>query len=857
MVPRSAIAAFIKDTGGWIHMRRMKRKTWGRMASIGMALGMALYASGPAAGDEVLKLQKFQVTGSNIKRTDYEGPSPLVVLDRAKIERSGAATTAELFRDVIYDTAGMMDESFTQGFAPASAGIDLRGMGVNRTLVLVNGRRMPLFPFGQDGTSSFVDINLIPLGAIERVEILKDGASAIYGADAVAGVVNIITRSSYQGVEVSADHGQTGHGDGEQTHLSLTGGTSGEKGKLAVTLDYLDRGAIWARDRDISASANGPIDNRSTLGNPGTLINLKTGNIRPDPRCPPGNVNRGFCSYDFAPYVTLMPGVRRLGMAVSGEYPLTEDINLFADALLSHSDSARDLAPAGGAFFIAPSNPNTNSPNNPFPGQPEISIYRLLELGPRRDEFKTDAYNLTLGLKGYTDSWDWEISSGFGRIDSTIRGVNGYALADEVQTAIDNGTLNPFGASPNFDPAAVTYTTRRKGASELWLLDAKASSEILEMTYSPLALAVGAEYRNETFSDQMDPASSSGDVLGVGSWNGEGSRDVIASYAELSIPLFKTLEMQLAGRFDHYSDFGDTFNPKLGLRWKPRDNLLLRLSAGTGFKAPSLQELHAGTSAAPVTEQVFDPMTGRVVEVDSFKRGNPDLKAEESKSLNLGLVWDVTQNWNIGVDFWHLQNKHAVTNSPQFYVSNEALYPGNVTRDANGNIVSVTSPFQNVAAQKLWGIDLDTGAHWTTASAGSFRFDLAAAYLGSFKQEPVTGAGFQELAGIGADQARPRWRGRASLGWSKASYDAGFTVHYTGGYDRPDASYRVSDWTTVDAQLGWAPKALPGGKVTLGINNLFDRTVPEDPYLEGWPFYNRALYDARGRFFYLSYKQKF
>ncbi len=830
-------------------MNRRKSKHRGRIAGIGIVSAMALYAAGAGASDEVLELKKFQVTGTSIKRTDYEGPSPLVVLDRPAIEKTGVTTLSELFRDVIYNNAGVVDESFTQGFAAASAGIDLRGLGVNRTLVLVNGRRVPLFPFGQDGTSSFVDINLIPLGAIERVEILKDGASAIYGADAVAGVVNIITRQNYEGMEVSADFGVSGDGDAGRGHLSLTGGASNDKGNVTFTLDYLNRDTIWARDRDLSSSANGPIDDRSNLGNPGTIIHLNTGAPEPDPRCPPGSVRGPFCSYDFAPYVTIAPETQRLGMAVSGEYQVNDGFNLFANAMLSNNTSERDLAPTGDAFLVAADNPN-----NIFPGENVLSIYRLEEIGPRRDEFDTNAYNLTAGANGYAGQWDWEIAAGAGKVESTTTGVNGYPVADRVQAAIDDGVLNPFGASPDFDPDSVTHTTRRKGDSSLWFADAKASGEIMEMDHGPLILAVGAEYRSEDFSDEMDPLTTSGAVLGTGSWGGEGDRDIAAAYAEFSIPFFDELEMQLAGRYDNYSDFGDTFNPKLGLRWRPHDDLLLRLSAGTGFKAPSLQELHAGTGPSPVKESVFDPMTGQVVQVDSFISGNPDLDAEESESYNLGLVWDITRAWDLGVDFWRIKNENAVTSSPQYYVNNEDQFPDNVIRDANGTITTVNSPFQNVAAQKLWGIDVDTGVRWQTAGAGDFRFDLTAAYLGSFEQEPVSGAGFQELAG---KDGRPQWRGRTSLWWNKANYDAGFIINYTGDYKRRGADDRVDDWTTVDAQFGWVPTGLTGGKITLGIDNLFDEDVPEDPYFEGWPFYNRALHDIRGRFFYARYQHEF
>jgi len=814
-------------------------------------LGLVLFLSGPnlAAGDdEVLELQRFQVTGSNIKRSDLEGPSPVIVVDKQQIERSGATTVKELFRDVIYNTAGITDETFTQGFAPASAGIDLRGLGVQRTLVLVNGRRLPTFPFGQDGTSSFVDINLIPLGAVERVEILKDGASAIYGSDAVAGVVNIILRRDFEGAELSVDYGQTDQGDGGEGRVTFAGGLSGERSNVTFTLDYLDRNEVMARDRDISASALGAIDDRSNLGNPGTIIRLAKDSLQPDPRCPSGNVDGPFCTFDFAPYVTLIPEVERLGMALSGEYEINDSINLFANAMFTHSDSRRDLAPTGDAFLVAPDNPN-----NIFPGEPVLSIYRLLEIGSRRDEFETDFYNLVGGLNGVAGDWDWEVGGGWGKVDTTVTGENGYPIYDAVQEQIDNGILDPFGSSPDFNPSSVEHTTERKGSSRLWYVDAKASSEIMEMTHGPLALALGTEYRSEKFSDHMDDLTASGEVLGIGSWDGEGNRDVFAAYAEFSIPLMEDLEMQLAGRYDDYSDFGDTFNPKLGLRWKPMENLLMRGSAGTGFRAPSLQELYSGVTSSPVNESVYDPVTGDVVEVDLYPSGNADLDAEESDTYNLGVVWDVTNAWDLSVDYWYIKNENAITNSAQYYVDNEVLFGDKVERE-DGEITTIYSPFQNVAAQKLWGIDLDTNVRWQVDKVGDFHLRVAGAYLGSFEQEPVSGAGFDELAG---KDGHPRWRALGSLWWKKAVYDAGLTLNYVGEYTREAADDQVSDWTTVDGQFNWRPPALNGGTVTLGMDNMFDAEPPEDPYLEGWPFFNRALHSARGRFLYARYKHAF
>ena len=683
------------------------------------------------------------------------------------------------------------------------------------------------------------------------MEVLTDGASAIYGSDAIAGVVNIILRKDQEGLDVSGNYAQSSENDGEEGHLSLTGGLSGDRGNLTLNLDFFDRSQVWSDDRDISESANGPIDDRCRSGNPGTIIRA-SGVPEPDPRCTPDRISpeKGpFCLYDFAPDVTLIPETRRVGLITSGNYDLTDTVTVFARAGLTHSETERDLSSASGMFSVSGTNPNTI-----FPGEDVDVIYRLRELGPRNDEFDTDAYSLLAGLVGTVQDWDWdwELGAGWGRIDTKITGKSGYATQTAVQAAVDDGTLNLFGDSPNLNPNTLRTRTQRDGESTLYFVDFKASGELLAMQHGALAAAFGAEYREEDFSDEFDPVTESGDVLGIGGISAEGNRESGAAYAEISVPVLDTLELQIAGRYENYSDFGGDFNPKFGVRWQALDRLLLRASAGTGFKAPTLQELYSEEIFS--FESVFDPVTGEVVEVPTLASGNKDLDAEESDNYSLGLVWDVTSTWDVSIDWWRIKNDNAVTSNPQFYVNNSNLFPENVIRDPDGNIAVVFSPFQNVAAQKLWGLDLDTSLGWGTARSGDFLLTLVATYLGEFKVEPVSGAGFEHLAG---EDGRPEIRGQSILNWSKAEYGASLTVNYTGEYDRTDADDEVDSWTTFDTQFNWAPRALRGGTATLGIDNLFDKDPPQDPYFEGWPFFNRALHNPRGRLFYFRYRHEF
>jgi outer membrane receptor protein involved in Fe transport len=807
-----------------------------------------------AVSEDRLELQTYEVTGSRIPRADTEGLAPLALFDREILDRSGAATVNDFLRDMVFNSAGTYDEQFTQGFAPGTSSIDLRGMGVNRTLVLLDGRRLPVYPFGHEGTQSFVDINAIPLAAIERIEVLKDGASAIYGADAVAGVVNIITRKDMDGAEGSIQLGTTSEGDGEEVRLNAVAGKHWEQTSGTLVVDYFNRQAVMAKDREISSSANGPIDDRSFLGNPGTWIPLSgptAGLPQADVNCPAERIitsgPASFCSYDFAPWATLIPETERLGLSGNLDHHLGDGMRLFARAMFSRSYSERDLAPTNNApdlFFV----PGADL-NNPL-GEDMVVLYRMEELGPRRDEFDIDSYNVLAGIGGYAGSWDWEAAVGYGRVDAKITGVKGYASLDDLQAAVFDGTLNLFGDSPNFDADSVSYTTGREGESKHYFADVKATGELFEMDSGTVQMAVGAEVRREEFSDKWDEQTESGAILGICGVSAEGDRNLKSAYAELSVPAMEELELQLAGRYDHYSDFGGTFNPKLGLRWQPRSDFLLRASAGTGFKAPALHELYSGDIDS--FESLIDG--GNLVsDIPTTITGNPNLEAEESRSLNLGFVWDITSNWDLGVDGWWLKNENAVSNDPQYIPDNEDQYADLIERDASGDLVSLTSPFQNIAAQKLLGLDIDTHVNWRTEHAGRFRFGVLASYLGSFKQEAVEGDGFESLTG---KDGRPRLRGQATLSWKRAAYGANLTANHTGGYDRPAVDDSIDSWTTLDAQFNWTPQELKSGTVTLGVKNLLNEEPPEDPYFEGWPFINRALHNPRGRFIYLGYKHK-
>ena len=372
------------------------------------------------------------------------------------------------------------------------------------------------------------------------------------------------------------------------------------------------------------------------------------------------------------------------------------------------------------------------------------------------------------------------------------------------------------------------------------------------MTHGMMKAAVGVEFRSEDFSDYFDPLTESGVVMGIGGTSGEGDRDVAAAYGELLLPVLPEFELQLAARVDNYSDFGSTFNPKLGAAWRPNDKLLVRANAGTGFKAPALHELYSGDIVS--FSSIFDPTTGGVEEVLTTASGNPELDAEETTNYGLGLVWNASDSLQVGIDYWWIHNDNAVTSNAQYYVDNETLFPANVVRDGSGTIVEVFAPFRNVAEQELQGFDLQASTAFGLGNLGELSLSGVASRLDRFERRPAVGQPMEDFVG---HDGVVEWRLRSTAEWSMDDISVSLTGHYVDGYDRPAAGDEIGSWTRFDGRLAWSPSFLEGGQLTGGVDNVFDRAPPADPFFEGWPFVNRALHDNRGRFAFLEYTHSF
>lgn len=862
-----------------------------------LAAAVAAAFAATAAAQQAQKVEKIEVTGSNIKRVDAEGPAPVQVITREDIERNGASTLAEVIRNLPANSTGSYDETFTGSFARGSAGISLRGLGQKSTLTLINGRRMAVYSFAQNLQDNFVDLNSIPLAAIERIEILKDGASAIYGSDAIAGVVNVILRKDYAGAEAGLSGGTTTHWDGQEVHLTGAVG-SGKPGRdrynVMLAADYFNREHVWARDRRLTSDGDyrgipgGEQLPNSTLSNPGTFLRrpgttpFGTFARQPFPNCPPERVilfnGNNNCTENVNAYHSGVPETKRAGLFGRGTLELSPALTAFAELAFNTSETFTQNPP-----FTVPSSQigpglarqiqailPVGHNSNPFSVPIELR-YRFSDVGPRQIENTTDAIRVVGGLSGTWRDWSWEAAAGWTRSESEQKDRNNIRISGLLAAIADNSYnfINNSANSPAvYDRIRVNYS--RRGDSRLSFVDAKVSGELAQWRSGPLGMAAGVEFRREDYDDRSDPVLVQGDVLGRGSTQARGSRDITSAYAELSVPVLRNLEMQLAARTDRYSDYGSSSTPKLGLRWNVDPSLLLRATFAKGFRAPSIPE--SGESSAFFFQTLQDTTRCAInavycgpVSVPGSFSANADLRPEKSDSFTAGFVWEPVRAASIGVDYYFVKQKDLVSSRDfQFILDNESLYSRYVTRGpqtaediargAAGPLVLVAVPFENLSSVETRGIDVD--ARVRLAAAGStWTLGFTGSYIMSYKQPLAPEEPLTEFAGT---YELPRFRGVGSLAWSAGPWSASAAVNYVHKFKQSSSASAAADpeikpWTTVDLQAAYT--GLPNTRLVLGVKNAFDREPPVA--IAETLLYVFQQHSLRGRFVYAGVNYRF
>lgn len=933
-----------------------------RVAFGGGLAGLAL-ASSPVSGQDVQRGEKVEVTGSSIKRIDAETASPVQVITRQDIDRIGAQNTEDLLKTISAANT-VLGVQISNAVGAATSGVStvsLRGLGSKRTLVLVNGRRIT--PFGGvagGGGGASVDVNSIPIAAIERIEVLKDGASAVYGSDAVAGVVNFILRSDYRGAEFSVQYGQTTHsGDGRTKKADALvgfGDLAADRFNVMINASYEKEDAIYGAQRNYArSSTNVTAGNDTTSGNtwPGTIVNSDGASrsfLAPAfaaqvangtyptyglTDCAPSVVVPAFygtnrCRYDPAQVLQLTPNSERSSVNLSARFAIDRDTQLYGELngtrnLLKYQLQATPVSdqfalnaadpytpvltalinsynpvlqntygPSGvydGLFgkttFLLPTAspyyPTAFAASQGLAGSPIDIRYRSVENGLRTFHDDNRAARALGGIKGTLGAWDYDL--GLLYTESRVREVldGGFPLYTRLLPLLNSGVVNPFGPSTpavqqqilasNFTGEA--FHTKTSIAS----VNGRVSRELFALPAGPLAIAVGGDARKEKYAFSASDSVAVGDVSGYGGnfIDVARSRNVEAVFAEVVVPIVKGLEANVAVRYDNYQGVGNTTNPKASLRWQPAREVLLRASWGTGFRAPSLDELYAPVTTGVTQNGVSDPLrcpttgnsTDCSTQFSTANGGNARLTPEKTTSKTIGLVLEPTANLHVAVDYFDIFLRNQVVIGGVNYLSfldtaeHAAQFANLITRLPSvgglpGSIVSINQQNLNLGNTHLSGIDLDFRLRMPTESSGRFTVAFNGTYFTRYDGQNLDGSytGAIANANVFTGSVLPRWKHNANLAWDYGPWLASVTQNFQSGYEdlpssRTQQTRPVGVYETFDIQGSYL--GFKGARLTLGVRNIFDRDPPYSNV--GGAVYFQAGYDAsyadvRGRLVY-------
>lgn len=843
-------------------------------------------------------LEEIYVTGSRIARSsDLDSPSPVVTFDSAEMAKTGYTNLQQLLANQPFAGAGTFSTrgNNQDSTANGASAISLRGLGADATLVLVNGRRVAIGAFAESITTNFVDINTIPLAAIERLEVLKDGASAVYGSDAVAGVINVVLKKNFQGLEISGNFGATTESGYSEQSGSLIWGFGDDDSNVTMIFDYFTNGTLKNKERGSLGTANqesrGGLDQRSSRGFPGAFIVTAPDPANPgetltgprvDPTCPPADTGSNACFYDYGPWNLLIPEAERSGVMLLAHQGLGAGVELFTEIGMQHNTSIAQGAPTPldqTAGLTVP----VDHPNNPFSDAESIVIrrFRTVDAGARQWSIETDNLRGVLGLRGTFNDWNWEVAAQRARSETEQTGSRkqGWIRTDYLQREIDAGRYNPFGTTFNSPDVIDSIATSlvRQGTSQLTAYDAQIDGMVFDLPAGKVGMAAGLEYRDESIKDVPDEQFRRGLIFGTEAVAAAASRESWAGYVEFSVPVVENLELGAALRYDHYSDFGDTVNPKLSLRWTPIDSVAMRASWGTGFRAPSLAQIGLGPSQ---DSSFFLDAPGCAVNAAYCDNtdytvtytGNPDLQAEESESYNLGVSWQPTDSLQFAIDYWDITQDNKIDKAlPAPIVANLCTTQDSTVcdradplpGDSLGELENVNATFSNVGEQHVNGVDVGAYTSW---DIGSGMLGVTLDYTRTLQFEralPTADGSTFKSRDVAGKYEYPEDRFVLTGDWGMENWGLNAAIYYTGSFadvngtpDYFDSTRNVKSWTTLNLQARYT--GVEGLTLAIGLDNAFDEDPPfaigdGDTDLYG---YVSGVHDPRGQFLYgkVSYR---
>lgn len=892
-------------------MKRRKVPLTPKLLLLSLAAAVASTAGQALAQEEdTRELRRIEVTGTQIDRVDIEGTSPVTSFSREDIEASGVTTLQELMRELpaagpgSFNTQNDSQDDTSSG----TAAISLRGLGASSTLTLVNGRRVVRSAQAQDITTGFVDLNSIPISAIERVDILKDGASPVYGTDAIAGVVNIILRDNYEGFEITAGTGTSSEGDADEDIIEMVWGTGYDGGNVVVSLNHLKRDILIMNDRDFSRTANltdrGGPDFRSSSGNPGSYAPEGQG-FRPDPACPAGRDDGTFCRFDYGPFLSMIPRAERTGLYVHVDQELTDDITGFTDIQVHQNSSFLSASPSPAFTILGGFTIPESHPNNPFAGEGDLTRIRrrLTELGPRQEDTDATFFNSTFGVEGQFNVgdrlWNWEGTFQYGMNDVSETGVNGFINSRVMQEMLNDGSFNPFGCdagpectaapladspeaiqdvldnaqNPDLPPEVASRLetqTKRISKSHLKVYNLQANGALFDLPAGPAVASFGLQRRESDVKDIPDEQYLRGEIVGTESTFVLGNREVDAAFGELVLPITDWAEIQSALRWEDYSDFGSTTNPKIGVLLKPNEDLRIRGTWSESFRAPSLAELGNISDESPfLVDPIRCPVTGDAQdcgEQETIVRFLPTtgLEPEESESINLGAVWQATENISTSFDYWQIELDNLIGTNNQFLLNQNADNPDVVVRFPQteqdeelgipGRIRFVRGQRINFGTEEVEGFDVNFNWQFLTENYGRFVWNTQWTHFLTHDRLTTPGGETTDLVGewdVARGVGRPENKLTSSVDWTQGPIGAHVRANYRSEFGDVPAfapNRDVDSHLTFDAQVRY--NFLQNHTVSLSAQNLFDE---DPPFVAGLNSAFSNQDNPVGRFWMLRY----
>ena len=835
--------------------------------------------------------------------------SPVTVLTAENIERAGVTNITDAVRSVAADGAGSIGNSFTTGFSAGGAAISLRNLGVSSTVVLVDGLRSTNFPLNDDGHNNYVDLNSIPIVNVQSVQVLKDGASSLYGADAIGGVVNIITRPHMKGLEAGGEAGVSELGDGQKyrAHILAGFGDYEQKGfNFYVGGDYEFDGRISQRERGfpfntLDLSSIGGVDNnraddtlttpttnavvtrtrQTDLNNPlaGTITNATTpaifNSLTPSANCPYGTFSENTaarvgtaCAHNLQnEYLDILPKQERYDAVARLSLRLGSDVEAYLAASYAHDRVDINVVPRGirqtqafgGSPATATSNPGIVlpvyicssgvncataadrrlNPNNPYaaayandPANGAARIYYLFGDIPAGSSRLNEVYRVSGGLKGkFGGSWNWKADATYSR-DNLALTQFGFANLTGLVQAINTGAYNFVDPSQN--SAAVRnlvappiYTPSHSTEATL---DASISRDLFALPGGNARAAVGGQFRRETLTNNS--ANPNLDVPGLSTAQAYGARSVVAGFFEVDLPVFDMLDVDVSGRYDHYSTGIGRFSPKVTAKFTPVHGLSLRGTYSEGFRAPTFAESNARSSYSGFVGFTPDapfraahPSNASYTVAYSLGRGfvgNPQIQPEISRSFTAGAIVDPVRWLTLTADYFHVKKSNLIVTGPlvataisnyytvesQTFASATAAqqaacaavaatgpgYSCNVVDGADPfspnalpRLLVVNAPYVNSAYEIIAGLEFGADARVPIGSQLKFESRLDVQNTLNYDLYPANGA-VQRYAGtvgpedLSSGGGTPRWRGTWQNTFSLGAFALTGTTYYVGRF---------------------------------------------------------------------------